>query len=319
MTVDPGSPTPVGGILKLSSPATREYWEVPVLYEDSDLLAVAKPARLLSSPDRYDPDRPNLMRLLHDGITKGVPWARERNLTYLANVHRLDFETTGVMLLTKNKPALVQLASQFGSGGPHKEYITLVRGGPKPDGFEVNAKICPDPLRVGFMRVDQSRGKKSITRFSVVERYRGYTLLRCNPITGRTHQIRVHLRWRRLPIVGDGLYGGQPLWLSRIKRSYRPRRDGVERPLMDRVALHAESLTFAHPVSGAEVRILCPWPKDMSVAIKYLRRYALESSPPSFPESIPGAPLLPSVVGEEFNDPESDQDGSGEEAGSGEV
>jgi RluA family pseudouridine synthase len=309
----------VGGVLKLSSPATREYWEIAVLHEDEDLLAIAKPSRLLSSPDRYDPERPNLMRLIHEGIAKGVPWASERGLTYLANVHRLDFETTGVMLLAKNKPALVQLASQFGSGKPHKQYVALARGGPKADAFEVNAKIGPDPLRTGFMRVDQSRGKKSITRFTVAERYRGYTLLRCNPVTGRTHQIRVHLRWRRLPLVGDGLYGGQPLWLSRIKPGYRPRRDGVERPLMERVALHAESLAFAHPISGNEVKIVCPWPKDLAVAIKYLRRYALERPLAAGPGFQPGAPFQPSVVREELDDAVGDQDGAGEQAAPGEM
>src|SRR5690606_11741961 len=81
-------------ILKLSSPATREYWEIGVLYEDADLLAIDKPSGLLTSPDRYDPSRPNLMRLLHDHIRRGVPWAVERGLSYLANAHRLDFETS---------------------------------------------------------------------------------------------------------------------------------------------------------------------------------------------------------------------------------
>src|SRR5688572_32307615 len=99
------SKTSVGPI-KLSSPETREFWEIPVLFEDEHLLAISKPARLLTSPDRYDPNRPNLMRLLHDGITANKPWARERTLAYLSNAHRLDFETSGVLLLAKNKPAL---------------------------------------------------------------------------------------------------------------------------------------------------------------------------------------------------------------------
>ena len=83
--------------VKLSSPATKEFWEIPVLFEDGDLLALDKPASLLTSPDRYDAERPNLMKLLHAGIEQQKPWAKERNLTYLANAHRLDFETSGII------------------------------------------------------------------------------------------------------------------------------------------------------------------------------------------------------------------------------
>ena len=104
--------------LKLSAPATHEFWEIPVLFEDAHLLALDKPAGLLTSPDRYDAERPNLMRLLHDGIAAAKPWARERQLTYLSNAHRLDFETSGVILLAKNKPALVALANLFGTEKP---------------------------------------------------------------------------------------------------------------------------------------------------------------------------------------------------------
>src|SRR5262245_18475823 len=106
--------------IKLSSPATKEFWEIQVLWEDECLLALNKPARLLTSPDRYDPRRPNLMKLLHGGIERGAPWARERQLSYLANAHRLDFETTGVILLAKDKGTLTKLADQFGSEKPIK-------------------------------------------------------------------------------------------------------------------------------------------------------------------------------------------------------
>ena len=82
---------PPGPFIKLSSPETEEFWKVPVLFEDEALFAVDKPAGLLTSPDRYDPDRPNLMKLLHRDIDRGAPWIRERNITYLANAHRLDF------------------------------------------------------------------------------------------------------------------------------------------------------------------------------------------------------------------------------------
>src|SRR5690554_7511250 len=111
-------PSPV---LKLSSPATGEFWEIPILFKDEHLLAIDKPSGLLTSPDRYDPERPNLMKLLHAAIASGKPWARERGLSYLMNAHRLDFETSGVILLAKNKPVLVELANLFGSEKPFKQ------------------------------------------------------------------------------------------------------------------------------------------------------------------------------------------------------
>lgn len=261
-------------VLKLSSPETKEFWEIPVVFEDEHLLAISKPARLLTSPDRYDPTRPNLMKLLHAGIATGKPWARERGLTYLANAHRLDFETTGVLLLAKNKPALVTLANMFGSEKPLKTYAALVQGSPEQDEFEVNEPIAPHPTNVGLMRVEPKRGKKSRTRFTVLEKFHGYTLLKCEPLTGRTHQIRVHLRHVKLPIVGDTLYRGGKLWLSELKRGFRLKPGKEERPLIDTIALHAESLTLAHPVTGETITMTAKWPKDLEVAVKYLRMFA---------------------------------------------
>jgi RluA family pseudouridine synthase len=265
--------------IKLSAPATRGYWEIPVLFEDDHLLALDKPAGLLSSPDRYDPQRPNLMKLLHAAIAAGKPWARERHLTYLMNAHRLDLQTSGVMLLAKNKPALVALANLFGSEKPLKKYVALVRGTPAEDKFELDAKLAPHPLKLGLMRVDPKNGKKSRTRFEVLEKFSGYTLLQCEPLTGRTHQIRVHLRHAGLPVVADELYGGKKLWLSRLKHDYRLKPGHEERPLLSRVALHAETLTLPHPVTGRMVTITAPWPKDLRVAVKYLRQFGHHGTP----------------------------------------
>ncbi len=260
--------------IKLSSPATREFWEITVLFEDDHLLALDKPARLLTSPDRYDPQRPNLMGLLHRGLEIGAPWAKARSLGYLMNAHRLDFEISGVLLLAKSKPTLVTLVNLFGSEKPLKTYVALVRGTPAQNTFEVEAGLAAHPTRPGLMRVDARRGKRSITRFEVRECFAGYTLLQCRPLTGRTHQIRVHLKHAGLPLVGDTVYGGAPLLLSRLKPAYRLKEGQKERPLISRSALHAERLSLVHPVSGGALEIAAPWPKDLTVAVKYLRRYA---------------------------------------------
>ena len=265
---------PPGPFIKLSAPETEEFWKVPVLYEDAALFALDKPSRLLTSPDRYDPNRPNLMKILHRDIERGAPWAKERNLSYLANAHRLDFETSGVLLMAKSKAALTAVVDEFGGSRVRKSYVALAQGTPEADSFRSEAKLAPHPVKVGLMRVDPKGGKKSQTDFEVIEKFVGYTLLRCQPLTGRTHQIRVHLAHLRLPIVGDELYGGQPLFLSALKRDYQLGRGKVEHPLIGRLALHAETLQVKNPGSGESVEIRAPWPRDFEVALKYLRKFA---------------------------------------------
>jgi len=261
--------------IKLSSPATREFWEIPVLFEDEHLLALDKPAGLLTSFDRDDLARPNLMKLLHAAIADGKPWTRARGLNYLANAHRLDPETSGVLLLARSKPVLIALANLFGSATPRLTCVALVQGEPAGEAFEVNAKLAPFPGRPGVMRVDPKRGKKSRTQFQVRERFDGWTLLSCVPLASRPHQIRAHLRHTRLPVAGDRAYGGRLLLLSGLKKDFRLKEGRDERPLIATAALHAEQLELAHPVTGANLKITAPWPKDLMVAVKYLRRYAV--------------------------------------------
>jgi 23S rRNA pseudouridine955/2504/2580 synthase len=260
--------------VKLSSPATGEFWEIPVLFEDDHLLALNKPSRLLVSPDRSDPKRPNLMQLLHRDIERGAPWARQRRLDYLINAHRLDFGTSGLLLLAKNKPALIALAAQFAAEQPCRIYAALVRGSAPADTFAADAKLAPHPLQMGVIRVDPKDGKRSRTGFAVCERFNGCLLLECRPSPDRPHQIPVHLKHLRLPLVGDDVYGGRPLFLSTLKPGYEPKHDQEERPLMGRPALHAEQAVIDHPATGAKMTLAAPWAKDLTVSIKYLRRYA---------------------------------------------
>ena len=262
--------------IKLSSPATREFWEITVLFEDDHLLALDKPERLLTSPDRFDLKRPSLMQLLHAGIEAGKPWVRERNLTYLSNAHRLDSDTSGILLLAKSKLVLVALADLFGTPKPVRKFNALVRGTPPEEKFEIEAPIAPHPHKPGLMRVDPQAGKRSKTQFEVLENFsrHGYALLQCEPLIARPHQIRVHLHHADLTVVGDELYGGKSLWLSRLKQDYRLKPGREERPLISRVALHAAELALPHPVTKETIVIKSELPKDFKVALKYLRLYS---------------------------------------------
>lgn len=264
--------------IKLSAPATREFWEIPVLFEDEHLLALDKPAGLMVPSDPDKVERPSLMRLLHDGITAGKPWAQQRNLTYLNNAHRLDAEAGGVLLLAKNKTVYMALADQFSAEKPVRRQIALVWGHPAETVFEADYKLSQHPLKPGQMCVDARTGKKSLTKFEVLERFSDWSLLNCSPLTDRNHQVRIHLKHVSLPIVGDEIYGGKKLWLSRLKRDYRLKPGRDERPLMDRPALHAEELSLMHPVTNETVTIKSELAKDMRVALKYLRQYATGSS-----------------------------------------
>lgn len=249
--------------IRLSAPDLRISWDISVLYEDEHVMAVCKPTQLLTSPDRYDPNRPNLMKLLHQGIERKAPWAAERNLTYLSNAHRLDFETSGIILLAKNKPALTDLANQFGSEKTGKVYVALVHGTPYEREFRVDKKLAPDDRRPGLMRVAPKQGKKSTTDFEVRELYRGYTLMRCKPLTGRTHQIRVHLSENSLPIAGDSLYGAD-------KKIKNVDSKTIQQDLknLSRFLLHAAELGFTHPRSGERLFFRKDWPEEDLVKIK---------------------------------------------------
>jgi len=262
-------------VIKLSSPLARESWEIAVLFEDEHLLALDKPAGLLISPNPNQPDRPSLLAMLHDGISKKKAWAQQRALSYLMNAHRLDLETSGVLLLARSKPVLAKMADLFSAEKSSKKFVALVHGVPHGERFEVDAKLAPHPVISGLMQVDPKLGKRSRTLCQVLEQFARYTLLKCELVTDRMHQVRIHLRHAGFPVVGDTLYGGRPLMLSRLKPHFRLKPGHTERPLIGRAAVHAEEFTLPHPVTGHPLIITAPWPKDLTVALKYLRSYAM--------------------------------------------
>jgi RluA family pseudouridine synthase len=234
----------------------------PVIHEDDALLVFDKPSGLLVAPDRWDKDRPNLMAQVHARLGHGI-----------ANVHRLDADTSGVLLCAKTKAALDFLSGQFQAKSAEKLYLALVVGEPASAQFVVDLALQPDESRPGLMRAVKKKGRTSRTLFAVRERFRGFAWLECRPQTGRTHQIQVHLAAKGLPILGDPFYGdGTQLLLSNLKRGYKHRAQ--ERPLVDRLALHASELVVTHPLTHERVTLRAPLPHDLGVALKYLRRFA---------------------------------------------
>ena len=234
----------------------------PILYEDDAIIAFNKPSGLLIAPDRWDKNVENLMTMVHEKLSPD--WF---------NAHRIDKDTSGIVLCAKTKPALDDLCRQFESKKIVKTYFALTRNTPRNDRGRIELALVEDSRKPGTMRISKS-GKLAATEFEVVERWRKFALLRCTPLTGRTHQIRVHLASIRCLILGDPLYGnGKGLFLSEIKRDYKQKKHEAERPLIWRLALHAESVIFEHPVTHQPVTVTAPMPAEFELAIKYLRKY----------------------------------------------
>lgn len=233
----------------------------PVVFEDDALLVFDKPSGLLVAPDRWDKARVNLMGLVHARLGRNV-----------ANVHRLDADTSGLLLCAKTKPALDHLSGQFQSKTVAKVYHALVVGAPAMHAYTVDFVLKEDEAAPGRMCVVKKHGKAAVTEFRVLERFGEFALVECRPQTGRTHQIRVHLAASGTPILNDAFYGGDArLLLSDLKRGYKGRAD--EKPLIARLALHASELTVTHPVTREPLTVRSPLPHEFEVALKYLRRF----------------------------------------------
>jgi 23S rRNA pseudouridine1911/1915/1917 synthase len=231
-----------------------------ILWEDDAILVINKPAGLLVLPDRYDFDLLNLYDLLKE--TFGTIFV----------VHRIDRETSGVVLFAKTAEAHAQLNAAFEQRQVEKRYRAIVYGNPNSDGGCIDLPIIENEYGARKMKVDQRKGKEARTEYTVIERFSAYALIEARPYTGRTHQIRIHLKEIGLPILADSLYGvGNSFCLSTIKRNYRGKE--TEQPLLDRTALHAFTLTFIHPLTGAKIVTEAPLPKDMEAVIKALRKY----------------------------------------------
>ena len=228
-----------------------------VLFENDDIIVVNKPP-FISSLDEREGGELSMLRLA-------------KQYTEDAQVcHRLDKETSGCLIIAKNPAAYRLVSMQFERRKVKKVYHAVVNGTHQFNQLNVNLPI----LNLGNKNVAISRqeGKPAETIFNSIKFYKNYTLIECQPITGRMHQIRIHLASQRAAIAGDDMYGGQSVFLSNIKRGYRLGKDQEELPIMKRFALHAKEVTFKINDID-EITVNAPYPKDFATLLKLLDKF----------------------------------------------
>jgi RluA family pseudouridine synthase len=232
-----------------------------ILYEDEAVLIVNKPAGLLSIPDRYDPDIP----CLANSLKKKRPELRV--------VHRLDKDTSGVMIFALSEEAHQALNRQFEKREVEKVYHAFVDGQPQPPEGRITSALRMSPQ--GKVVVHK-KGKEAETTYRTLESFQRFSLMEVQIHTGRTHQIRVHFQSIGHPLLIDPLYGKrEAFYLSEIKgkRYHLSKKEEAERPLINRTTLHACKLSFQHPASGEPLEFEAPFPKDLKALLDQLRKW----------------------------------------------
>ena len=226
-----------------------------ILFSSEDYLVVNKPAALSSLEDRADSE--NLLSM-----------AKEFDPD--AQVcHRLDKETSGALIIARSPEAYRHASLQFQNRQVTKVYHAVCEGVHAFKEVDLDGSIRK--LGNGKVCIDHRQGKESLTHVSTIKAYRHYTLVECRPETGRMHQIRIHLSAAGAPIAGDEGYGGSPFYLSKIKRKYHLSKGEEERPLINRLALHAASITF-QGLNDESIAVEAPYPKDFAVLLRQLEK-----------------------------------------------
>lgn len=210
---------------------------IPILHEDRSVIAIDKPRGWMLVPFTWQRTNRNLQAAIQSSIGAGAFWARSRHLRFLRFIHRLDADTTGILLFGRSPGAVNGLAALFESRRMSKRYLAVVRSPVPAAEWVCRLKLDKDPSEIGRMRADRTRGKDAETEFRVLAANPDWTLVEARPLTGRTHQIRVHLASAGCPVVGDEMYGG-----------------GTDVPL----ALRSVELAYTDPFTRRSVRIVAP-------------------------------------------------------------
>ena len=227
-----------------------------LIIEDlEDFTVINKPPFISSLEDRNDPQ--NILGL-----------ARDVDERYQV-CHRIDKETSGVIVLAKNPDAYKHFAIQLENREVKKVYQAVIHGQHKFENFEADEPLYTTTNK---SRVDFKMGRPSLTLVSSLEIFKKHTLVKCFPVTGRMHQIRAHLAYHESPIVCDPAYGGDMAYLSEIKRNYNHKKWEDENPIINRVALHAYQIAFKN-LDDEVVEVEAEYSKDFAVLIKQLRKY----------------------------------------------
>jgi 23S rRNA pseudouridine955/2504/2580 synthase len=234
-----------------------------ILFENENLVVVNKPPFLSTLDERTANDSAK------DGQNSMLRLARQ----YIPDAqicHRLDKETSGALAIAKNPQTYRFISMQFEHRQVRKIYHAIIEGTHVFEDLIINLPI----LNMGNKNVtiNKQDGKPSETIFNSLHYYKHYTLVECRPVTGRMHQIRIHLATQRASIAGDEMYGGKPVYLSGIKRGYYLGKDQEEQPIMKRFALHAKQLTLRTD-EKTEMSFEAPYPKDFATLLKLLDRY----------------------------------------------
>ena len=198
---------------------------IPILYEDRSVIAIDKPAGWMLVPTTWQRTQRNLQTAIVSSIAAGHFWARSRGLKFLRYVHRLDAETTGVLLFGKTPGAVRSYGELFESRDMEKRYLAIIEGAPPRNEWACRESIGEQSSSPKRMKIDPRHGKQAETHFKVLAQSAGRVLIEARPITGRTHQIRLHLAHTAAPVLGDALYGkakrDEPLALRSILLAYR--------------------------------------------------------------------------------------------------
>lgn len=234
-----------------------------VLFEDDAILVLNKPASWLTVPGRFAQDQ----ILVKDVKT----WADQRYES-VYSVHRLDRGTSGVIVFAKDAESHRHLSLQFQHRGVGKTYHAFVHGFPKQAKGYIDFRIAESSSKGNVYKID-SNGQKAHTDYHCLARYGQITLIAFQPKTGRSHQIRVHAKALGTPLLVDELYGPKDaFYLSSVKSNYKGKRD--ERPFIQRLTLHAHSITISHPMNSDSITVTAPWPKDFRALHKQLKNHS---------------------------------------------